>query len=137
MDKDKPVFVTNDSLIHEKQKLDQTDLAILEEAKSGGGIVIKSAEQFKALAKGLTAAFNGCIEFCRQNMTREQAEHIRNLRVNEGYSWRAVARICHSLEWWPKSEYWDRVPSAQPMGMALCKVAAGFFGEDYMIEPWN
>jgi hypothetical protein len=131
------IFVTDDSSVHKKGKLDQTDEAILKEVQSGGGVVIQSVEQFKALAEGLTAAFDGCTELCHRYMTKEQAEYIRKLRVDEGYSWRAVARACHDLKWWPPDGYWDRVPSAQPMGMALCEVAADFFGEDYMCEPWN
>jgi hypothetical protein len=134
---DKSTFVTDDSPIREKGKLDPTDEAILEEAKAGQGIVIQNTEQLMALAKGLSDTFDYCIEFCRQNMTKEQAEHVRVFRVEQDFSWRAVAHACHDLKWWGPNEYWDRVPSAQPMGMALCEVAAGFFNEHYRVKPWN
>jgi len=134
---DKSIFVTDDSSINELGKLDSTDEAILEEAKAGQGIVIQSTEQFMALAKGLSDTFEHCIEFCRQNMTKEQAEHVRVFRVEQDFSWRAVAHACHDLKWWGPNEYWDRVPSAQPMGMALCEVAAEFFNEHYRVKPWN
>jgi len=132
----KKVFVTDDSPVLEKGKLDPTDEAILEEAKRGQGIAIESSEQFMALAKGLRDTFDHCLEFCRQNMTKDQAEQVRKLRF-DGYSWRAVARACHDLKWWGQNEYWDSVPSAQPMGMALCQVAAQFFNENYREKPWN
>jgi len=130
------VFVTNDTPIHEKGKMDATDEAILEEAKAGEGIVIQTTKQFMALAKGLSDTFDHCVEFCRQNMTKDQAEQVRKLRL-QGYSWRAVARACHDLKWWGPNEYWDRVASSQPMGMALCQVAAEFFAENYREKPWN
>lgn len=137
MNSEKRIFVTDDRSVHQKGKLDQTDEEILREVESGGGVVIENIEQAEALAEGLVAAFEGSVELCRKYMTKEQAEYIRKLRVEEGYSWRAVARECHKLRWWPADEYWDRVPSAQPMGMALCEIAAEFFGEDYEDEPWN
>lgn len=137
MESERRVFVTNDKSVHEKGKLDQTDEAILEEVKSGGGVVIESAEQLQALAKGLSDTFDHCLEFCRKNMTEEKARYIRKIRVDEGYSWRAVARACHEIGGWPINEYWNRVPGAQPMGMALCEVAAEFLGENYRAAPWN
>lgn len=136
-EKEKPTFVTDDSPVHQGGQLDEADLEILKSASTGEGLIeIKSVEQLEELGKGLVAAFNGCLELCRKNMTKEQAEIIRKFRVDEGYSWRAVAHVCHDLKWW-SDEYWDRVPGAQPMGMALCEIAAGFFNENYMEEPWN
>ena len=134
--KEGTIFVTDDTPIHEKGKMDPADHAVLEEAKAGEGIVIQSTEQFMDLAKGLSDTFDHCVEFCRQNMVKEQAEQVRKLRI-EGYSWRALAHACHDLKWWGPNEYWDRVPSAQPMGMALCEVAAEFFNEHYRCKPWN
>lgn len=134
--KETTVFVTDDTPTHGR-KLDPADEAIMEEAKAGQGIVIQSTEQFMALAKGLSDTFDHCLEFCRQNMTREQAAQVRKFRVDGGYSWRAIARACHDLKWWEANEYWDRLPSAQPMGMALSEIAAGFFNEHYRVKPWN
>jgi hypothetical protein len=134
--RDKPVLVTDDAIIHKGGKLDPSDETVLQDAKDRGGVIIRSTEQLMELAKGLSDIFDQCVEFCRRHMTKDQAEQIRKLRL-QGYSWRAVARACHGLKWWPANDYWDRVPSAQPMGMALCEVAAEFFGEDYMKRPWN
>ncbi|MBW2649234.1 MAG: hypothetical protein JRC53_05390 [Deltaproteobacteria bacterium] len=65
-------------------------------------------------------------------MTKEQAEVVRKLRVEEGYSWRAIAHACYDLGW----GHWSP-PSNQIVGMAICERAAQFFGEDYKKEPWN
>jgi len=130
------VFITDDTPIREKGKLDPTDEAMMEEARSGRGLVIQSTEQFMQLAKGLSDTFDHCLEFCQQNMSKNQAEQIRTLRL-QGYSWRAVARYCHNLKWWGPNDYWNRIPNAQPMGMALCQVAAEFFNENYREKPWN
>ena len=58
------------------------------------------------------------------------AEIIRHLRVNEQYSWRAIAR------------YWSeklRAPwgGNQLAGMVLCEKAAKVTGEDFLKPPWN
>jgi len=106
------------------------------ELEAGGGIPIKSVEQLEALAKALVKTFNYYREQAKKNMTRDQAEFIRKLRVEDGYSWRAVARRCHDnyrFKDWPK---W-KPESSQPMGMALCERAAEIFGENYQGEPWN
>ncbi len=138
VNKEKPTFVTDDQTIHKGGRIDETDAKILRSVQTGQGFIeIKSKEQLEYIAKGLVAALDGCLELCRQHMTKEQAEIVRKLRVDEGYSWRAVAHACHELKWWPADEYWDRVPSAQPMGMALCEVAAEFFDENGREPPWN
>jgi hypothetical protein len=65
---------------------------------------------------------------------------IRRKRVDERYSWRAVARWgfneprlnygrLNPPAWWP--------PSNQLAGMALCEIAATLDGEDYRDPPWN
>ena len=129
-------FVTDDKRIRESGKLDESDRQILEEAKTGEGIRIISSEQLMALAKAASDAFEYYREQCKKRMTRKHAWFIRSLRIDEGYSWRAVARRCHDnrrFKSWPK---WEP-PSSQPMGMALCEKAAEFFGEDYKKEPWN
>lgn len=136
--KEKTVFVTGDQAVHKKGKIDPADAEILKSVKTGEGLIkITSKEQLEHIAKGLVAAFDGCVEFCKRNMTKKQAEIIRELRVDKGYTWRAVAHACHDLQWWSPDEYWDRVPSTQPMGMALCEVAAEFFNENYQEPPWN
>lgn len=58
------------------------------------------------------------------------AKKIRNLRVNERYSWRAVAR------YWAKS-FGAPWGSNQLAGMVLCEKAAKLLGENFMHQPWN
>jgi hypothetical protein len=68
-----------------------------------------------------------------KQMTPALANLVRGLRVEEGFSWRAVARFVHDggLARWPHR------PDNQLAGMALCAAAAREFGEDYMAPPWN
>lgn len=68
-------------------------------------------------------------------MSQCQAKFVRRLRVNEGYTWRAVARACHE-ERWSNISRWGP-PSNQLMGMALCERAAQILGEDFGSPPWN
>jgi hypothetical protein len=114
-----------------KFKLDPVDKQVLESAKTGEGLVpITSVDQLKALAKRAGEVHDGFLEEAMGIMTRERAEFVRRLRVDEDYTWRAVAREC--------SEAWDtNWGSNQLAGMALCDIAAKVFGEDYMEEPWN
>jgi hypothetical protein len=131
MDNDKPIFVTDDKGLHQSKVLSQTDIEIMKEVQSGGGIPIKSLDELKELAKVATERFEEFEKLC-DGMTLEQAGVVRELRVEKGYSWRAVAQACYDYgwgEWYP--------PSNQIMGMAICERAAKFFGEDYMEEPWN
>jgi len=136
MNDEEIVFITEDKGIRKTGEVDPTDMEIIKSAKTGEGIIqIKSKEQLMALAKAASDTFDYFREQARK-MTKEQAEFIRRLRVDEGYSWRAVARRCygnHRFRDWPK---WGP-PSNQIMGMALCERAAEFFGEDYRKEPWN
>jgi len=58
------------------------------------------------------------------------AKMVRVLRVQKGYSWRAIARHC--------SEYWEAPFGAnQIAGMVICEKAAAALGEDFMQPPWN
>jgi hypothetical protein len=55
---------------------------------------------------------------------------IRNLRVDEDFSWRAVARYCSQIWGAP----WG---GNQLAGMVICEKAAKQFGEDFLQPPWN
>lgn len=58
------------------------------------------------------------------------ANRIRYLRVDRGYSWRAIARHCsHNL----KATFGGN----QLAGMAICEKAAKICGEDFLQPPWN
>lgn len=64
--------------------------------------------------------------------TPERVRFIRRLRVDEDYTWRAVAEACHAAwrgDWEP--------PANQLMGMALCQVAAEALRENFLEDPWN
>jgi len=134
-EEDKTIFVTDDTFVREGGILDETDIEIMKSARSGEGIVeIKNAEQWMALAQGLSDAFDYYREQARKLMTQQQAQLVRRLRVDEHCSWRTVARSCSQQNWlW---EPWEPA-SSQPMGMALCERAAQFFGENYRETPWN
>ena len=96
---------------------------------SGGAIPITSLAQWEALAamaKEVMESFQSDFE----QMTLEQAQFVRHLRVDEGYSWRGVAQECADA--WAGD--WD---SNQLAGMAICERAAQMHDEDYMREPWN
>ena len=132
------IFVTSDKKVRQREgKLDEDDLSIIESVKTGEGFIeIETAEQLEALGKSLVKIFNHFRGQCRESMNQEQANFIRMLRVEEGYSWRAVSRACHGNKKFDSWDLWNP-PSSQPMGMALCEKAAEFFGESYREEPWN
>ena len=72
-------------------------------------------------------------------MTKDQAIQIRAWRINEHFSWRAIARAAFGLvvgNRWQKWRVWEP-PSNQIMGMALCHRAAEFFDENDREPPWN
>jgi len=130
--KGQPIFLTADRSIHRGQKLDPTDMEILNAVNSGNGLVtIKTIHQLEKLAKAANRAFTKSRKLVRR-MTQEQATVIRKLRVDEGYSWRAIARACYDLGWGE----WEP-PSNQIVGMAICERAAKFFDENYLEPPWN
>jgi len=70
-------------------------------------------------------------------LTKEQAKHIRHMRVTCGYSWRSIARDIARL--WPELGIKTHPDGCgyQAEGMDLCQEAAEFFGEDASKDPWN
>jgi outer membrane protein assembly factor BamD (BamD/ComL family) len=63
-------------------------------------------------------------------ITTEMAVQIRAWRVDEGFSWRAVAQAA--------SELWGSAyGSNQLYGEDLCAAAAQMLGENPCKEPWN
>ena len=69
-------------------------------------------------------------------MDRALAVRVRQLRVDEGCSWRRVAEIMYA-ETHARSETVWQPPSNQLAGMAFCRLAAQELGEDPNAEPWN
>ncbi len=63
-------------------------------------------------------------------VTSVAATRIRQLRVDQDYSWRAIARYC-SREWLAP---WG---ANQIAGMVICEKAAKLLTEDFMEPPWN
>lgn len=80
----------------------------------------------------LANAGNKTLECFRQHIevSRKDAKLIRQLRVEKGCSWRAVARF-FSLLW---STPWG---GNQIAGMVICDKAAKLLGEDFLQPPWN
>lgn len=67
---------------------------------------------------------------CRINL--EIALVIRQLRVEQGYSWNA---LCERLsELYPQEDYGG---GSQRLGFSLCKAAATLLGENVESAPWN
>jgi len=67
------------------------------------------------------------------------ASFVRQLRIDEKRSWRAVARGVHEKLAEDRKlpgPLWEPI-SNQIMGMSLCKVAAETHDQDYMQPPWN
>ena len=128
----KPKFITPDSSLLGQGKLDPADEQVLREAAEGGGVRIASVEQVKLLKR---AAKQAVISFRAMtfDMTQEQAELIRKWRVDEGYSWRAIASAAFGL-----AEDWTWEPSSNQLaGMAVCEKAAELHDENFMRPPWN
>jgi hypothetical protein len=110
----------------------EADVQIANAALTGQGLVQIKPEDLMKLAEAAKETNDWFLEEVIKLMTKEKAEYVRKIRCDEGYTWRAVAQACYD-EW--KGDW--SPPSNQIMGMALCEIAAGFFGEKYMEEPWN
>lgn len=65
-------------------------------------------------------------------MNRARALYARRLRIDQGFSYRALAAACHAA--W--GGFWEP-PSNQLMGMAICEAAARSLGEPIKGYPWN
>jgi hypothetical protein len=112
--------------------IDPADEAVIQAAATGQGLIAVTPDQIVQLAKAAGDIHDYFLETAKVIITKERADYVRKLRVDDGYSWRAVAHACYDEwqgDWGP--------PSNQLMGMSLCEIAAGFFGEHYMQEPWN
>jgi hypothetical protein len=133
-----PILVTEDRALHGSGQVDAADERVLRDVAQDHGVQIKSVEEFQALASAAHAVHDYFGELCRRILTPERMAIVRQLRVDEGRSWRSVAAQCYE-RWGEETadETWDRVPSNQLMGVALCEASAAHFDEDYMKPPWN
>ena len=75
-------------------------------------------------------SFRQVLQIAELFQDQETANLIRKLRVDKGYSWRAVARFCSNV---------GRAPwgGNQIAGMVICEEAAKLLGEDFLEPPWN
>lgn len=96
---------------------------------AGAWISPDDVEALRTAARAASATFE---DLARELMTVARAYVIKSWRVDEDYTWRAVARAAHA-EW---GNLWE--PAAnQLMGRALCERAAIVLGESPTEEPWN
>ena len=118
-------------------RLAEGDVELLRTALTGeGAIPITSIAQLEALGKAACAVNDSALEHLRAILTPADFAFIRKARVDDGYSWRAVAGAGFERLGKGQEEWW-RPTSNQLIGMALCELAAQHFGEDYMQDPWN
>lgn len=114
---------------HDDPRLGRGDREIISASIEGKGILL-TPDALEGLAKVAGATMRH-FEEAVAGMDRDQARFVRQLRVDKGYSWRAVAetfQLQYSV---------DCGDGNQLAGMAVCERAAEFFGENYMAEPWN
>lgn len=110
----------------------EADAEVWNSALTGKGLIELKPGDLEKLVQAAKETSDYFQETAAKIMTQEKATYIKKLRCDEGYSWRAVAETCHEEwegDWGP--------PSNQIMGMALCEIASGFFGENFMEAPWN
>lgn len=114
-----------------KERMKQMDGGIAGKPLTVDEIVVLAAEADERKSN-YTIAFS-------MWMKKEQAKQVKDWRVNERYSWRAVSRATHrkvKCGAWPGWKEWEP-PSNQIAGMSLCLVAAKMLDENYLDEPWN
>jgi hypothetical protein len=70
----------------------------------------------------------------KPRMTRERAERVRQLRCDDGWSYRRLAGITY-LEWGRDGTWYPE--TNQLAGVALCEAAAELLGEDFQQYPWQ
>lgn len=115
--------------------LHSVDLELLRSCARGEGLIPLPSELWKELADAVAKVQTERATPLSELMTPERCAFVRQLRVDQGYSWRSVAAECHrawSIDlawWWPTSN--------QLIGMDLCEVAAQHSGEKFMEDPWN
>lgn len=99
-------------------------------AMVGGGELI-TPDNLKELGQLAKERSDGFLQHAIGIMTAQRARRVRQLRRQA--TWRTVADICHRT--WVDADW--SPPSNQLAGLAICKVAARFLGQDPNMEPWN
>lgn len=132
------VLVTWDRVVRQAAK-GLTPYEVLDKAKAeGNGTKEAQAEvsRLRHLSPGeltsLADAGNQTYQLFRDKLDVNQqgACLVRHLRVDKGYSWRAIARFFSRMFNAP----WG---SNQLAGMVICEKAAKLLGEDFLVPPWN
>jgi len=120
-----------------EDRLHPVDEAIVKAAFTGEGLIeITSTEMLMGMAEAATKTGDHFLQLAAEIVTIDRAACVRKLRVDYGYTWRAIAQKCYDA--WDGEQHDWSPPSNQLMGMALCEVAAKLYGEDYMNgKPWN
>ena len=92
------------------------------------GLIRMTPEQLIVMGKAGNETWKMFDKYIKLN--KRTAKLVRHLRVQQHFTWRAVARRCALL--------WEGPWGAnQIAGMTLCQKAAKLLGEDFMKEPWN
>lgn len=112
-----------------KQMAD-ADIEVIASASTGEGVVKLTPELWDELAKAAKETSDYFDTEAANTITPELAEFIRSLRVDQGYTWRAVARDVSEKTGLDHG-------SNQLWGMACCERAARFFSEDMYDGQWN
>lgn len=92
------------------------------------GLIRMTPEQLSVMGEDANNTWMVFQKYLR--LKKEQAKLVRYLRVEQHFTWRAVARRCALL--------WEAPWGANQLaGMCICKKAAELLSEDFMKEPWN
>lgn len=91
-------------------------------------------EEFVRMAQSAGEVYFEFSAWIKPRMTRERAARVRQLRCDEGWSYRHIAGVTH-LEWGPDAN-WQPITN-QIAGVALCELAAQLLGENYQQYPWQ
>lgn len=118
----------------------ETKEAIEERATIERGEVRLTPETMTELGKNAIASLTHYESLASALVTKLTiAPAIRRARVDDKCTWRAVARRLHDSlqrEHRLATGLWEPA-SNQLMGMALCKVAAQTYDQDFVDAPWN
>ena len=111
--------------------LHAADMEVITDAAEGRGVRL-TPEMLKDLTASATAVATTAHAWAKTNLSTEQARRIKHWRVDEGFTWRAIAATAYCEfdgDWHPDSN--------QLWGMELCTAAAELLGENPNEDPWN
>lgn len=110
------------------------DQAVLRSVETGEGLITLTPERLKELMVQAAATMD-YFQSLFVDMPKDMAVFVRSLRVDQGYTWRAVAAaVSLKMNLTGTEDDWG---SNQLCGMAICEAAAKQFDEDFMTGVWN